>query len=234
MNLRRQKHRRIPNDRDRLILEHVARYRLTTLEAIRRVVLRGLSRNAVNKLANRLCDAGLLQKHTLLYPVKYFMLGELAIRNFGFGIHRAGVLGSQSLQQEFALLAFATLGTHQHLRLNAAEVKRRCPWLPLAFTVAPHCIDETNVLELVRVDLGGPANHVARKCAADLTERCRFQEFRTLVTAGQFRLVIITATTEKVTAIKRALSNHLWPPGLLVHFSVVPQLLSLGASADHA
>ena len=207
---------------------------MTTLEAIQRVVLRGLSRNAVKKLANRLCDAGLLQKYTLLYPVKYFVLGELAVRNFGIGIHRAESLGTQSLQLEFGLLAFATLGTHQHLRLNAAEVKRRFPWLPLAFTAAPHCIDEANVLELVRVDLGGPAHHVVRKCAADLTERCRVQEFLTLVNAGQFRLVIITATTEKVTAIKRALTNHLWPPGLLVHFSVVPQLLSLGASADHA
>lgn len=234
MNPKRQNNRRIPNDRDRLILEHVARYRMTTLEAIQRVVLRGLSRNAVKKLANRLCDAGLLQKHTLLYPVKYFVLGELAVRNFGIGIHRAESLGPQSLQQEYAMLAFATLGTHQHLRLNAAEVKRRCPWLPLVFTAAPHCIDEANVLELVRVDLGGPANHVARKCLADLTERCRVQEFRTLVTAGQFRLVIITATTEKVTAIQRALTNHLWPPGLLVHFSVVPQLLSLGASANDA
>ena len=77
------------------------------------------------------------------------------------------------------MLAFATLGTHQHLRLNAAEVKRRCPWLPFSFAAAPHCLDEANVLELVRVDLGGPAGHVARKCAADLLghygwPRCRF------------------------------------------------------------
>jgi hypothetical protein len=56
----------------------------------------------------------------------------------------------------------------------------------------------------------------------------------TLVATGQFRLVIVTATTEKVTAIQRALTNHLWPPGLLLHFTVVPQLLSLGASANHA
>jgi len=224
----------MPNDRDRLILEHVVRYRLTTLEAIQRVVLRGISRNAVNKLANRLCDAGLLQKHTLRYPMNCFVLGELAVRSFGIGIHRADSLGPQSLPQEFALLAFATLGMHQHLRLTAAELKRRCPWLPFSFTAAPHCLDEANVLELVRVDLGGPAHHVARKCAADLTERCRVQEFLMLVTAGQFRLVIITATTEKVTAIQRALTNHLWPTGLLVHFSVVPQLLSIGASANHA
>ena len=234
MSSKRQKQRHGPSDRDRLILEHVTRYRLTTLEAIRRVVLRGLSRNAVSKIVNRLCDAGLLRKLPLLYPMNYFVLGALAVRSFGIGVHRAEPLGPQSLPQEFALLAFATLGTHQHLRLNVAEVKRRYPWLPLSFAAAPHCLDEANVLELVRVDLGGPAGHVARKCLEDLTERCRVPEFLTLVAAGQFRLVIITATTEKVAAIRRSFKHHLWPPGLLVHFSVVPQLLSLGASANHA
>ena len=234
MASRKPQHRHSPTDRDRLILEHVARYRLTTLEAIQRVVLRGLSRNAVNKIANRLCDVGLLGKHTLLYPMNYFVLGELAVRSLGIGMHRAKPLGSQSLPQEFAMLAFATLGAHQHLRLNAAEVKRRCPWLPLSLAMAPHCIDQADVLELVRVDLGGPADHVARKCAVDLTERCRIPEFVALVAARQFRLVVITSTTDKVTAIQRALNHHQWPSGLLVHFSVVRQLLSLGASANHA
>ena len=148
MNSKRQKQRHGPNERDRLILDHVTRYRLTTLDAIGRVVLPGLSRNAVSKIANRLCDAGLLRKFRLLYPMNYFVLGELAVRSLGIGIHRAKPLGSQSLPQEFALLAFATLGTHQHLRLNAAEVKRRCPWLPLSFAAAPHCLDEANVLEI--------------------------------------------------------------------------------------
>ena len=230
----KQTYRHSPTDRDRLILEHVARYRLTTLEAIQRVVLPGLSRNAVNKIANRLCNVGLLRKHTLLYPTNYFVLGELSVRSLGIGAHRATPLGPQSLPQEFALLSFATLGTNPHLRLNPVEVKRRCPWLPLSLAMAPHCIDQANVLELVRVDLGGPADHVARKCAVDLTQRCRIPDFLSIVAARQFRLVVITSTTGKVTAIQRALSHHQWPSGLLVHFSVVPQLLSLGASANHA
>lgn len=234
MKPKKEKLRRGPTERDQLILEHVARYRLTTIKAIQRVVLPGMSRNAIDKITSRLCDAGLLRKHILLYPMKYFVLGEVSVRNMGLGAHRATPLGSQSLPQEFALLAFATLGPQQHLRLNAAEVKKRCPWLPLALTVAPHCIDQSNVLELVRVDLGGPADHVARKCAADLAERSRIGEFLSVVAAGQFRLVVITSTHGKVAAIQRALNHHPWPSGLLIHFAVVPQLLSLGASADHA
>ncbi len=234
MKPKTEKHGRGPGDRDRLILEHVARYRLTTITAIQRVVLPGISRTAADKITNRLVRAGLLQKHHLLYPMKYIMLSEVSVRNLGLGAHRARPLGSQSLPQDFALLAFATLGPQQHLRLNAAEVKKRCPWLPLALTIAPHCIDQANVLELVRVDLGGSADHVARKCAADLTERSRIREFLSVVAAGQFRLVVITSTQGKVEAIQRALNHHLWPSGLLIHFAVVPQLLSLGAKAKHA
>jgi hypothetical protein len=135
---------------------------------------------------------------------------------------------------EFGLLAFATLGTKLHMRLTPAEVLGQCPWLTLILASAPHCLDPAEVLELVRVDLGGPADHVARKCALDLAKRCRIPEFPALVAANQFRLVVITATTGKATAIQRALDRHDWPTGLLIHFSVVPQLLSLGANFDHA
>jgi hypothetical protein len=234
MNSDRRPPRRSSTERDLLILEHVARYRMTTLEAIQRVVLRGLSRNAVNKITNRLCSRGLLRKYTLLYPENYFVLSELSVRNFGLGIQRSTPLGPQSLPQEFAMLAFATLGHQQHLRLNALEVRKRCPWLPLSLSAAPYCMDPSGILELVRVDLGGPADHVARKCAADVNERCRIPEFPAAVAAGQFRLVVITSTASKVDAIRRAFQHHSWPSGLLVHFTVVSQLLSLSSGENHA
>jgi len=43
MNSKRQMQRRRPNERDRLIVDHVTRYRLTTQDAIRRVVLQFLT-----------------------------------------------------------------------------------------------------------------------------------------------------------------------------------------------
>jgi hypothetical protein len=143
-------------------------------------------------------------------------------------------LGPQSLPQEFALLAFSTLGAKRHLRLNASEVQERWPWLPVPLANAPHCLDQDGVLELVRVDLGGPADHVARKCAADLAKRCRLPEFQALMAASKFRLVVVTATSGKVSAIKRSLIHHELPSSLLIHFSIVPQLISIGANANHA
>ncbi len=233
MNSKRQ-HRQNLSDRDRSILEHVARYRLTTLEALRSVVLPKLSRNALNKITGRLCKLGFLKKYKLLHPQKYYILGERGVRSLGVGAHRAAPLGSQSLPHEFALLAFATLGTTQHLRLNAVEVRQHCPWLPLSLAMAPHFLDDAGVVELVRVDLGGPAHHVARKCAADLSIRSRIAEFPPFVAAHRFRLVVITISTGKSTAIQKALKHHHWPEGLAIHCSVVPQLLSIEASENHA
>ena len=227
--------RRRLTDRGRKIVEHVARYRLTTVGVLRRVVTPGLSANAVSKLANRLCDASYLRKYTLLHPTRYFVLGEAGANLLGIGGHRSAPLGPQSLPIEYAILVYATLGKALRQRLIGDEIQRLCPWLPSALAEAPHCADASRgILELVRVDLGGPADHVARKCAADVNERRRLHEFTNFVAQGRFRLVIITATKEKAAAVQRALDRHGWPAGLLVHFSVVPQLLSLTASRNHA
>jgi hypothetical protein len=221
--------------RDRKIIGHVARHRLTTIAVLRRTVLAGLSRNAANKVVSRLCDAGLLLKHTLLYPVRYFVLGEVGTRSLGINSHRAISLGPQSLPTEYALLVYTNVGKQPRRRLTKQEVLDRCPWLPHTLAAAPHCSDEANAtLELLRVDLGGPADHVARRCYADIAARLRVRDFMTFVRERRFRIVVLTATKEKVTAIRQALDRHEWPTGLMFHFTVVSDLLSLTASRHHA
>jgi len=221
--------------RHRTIIEHVGRYRLSTLEVLGRVVLPGTSRNALSKLVNRLCVAGLLAKYPLVHPAYYVVLGHSAAHMLGAGEHRTVPLGPQSLPIEYAVLVYATLGQQPRIRQTTAEILDRCPWLPSGLINAPHCFDDRNqVLELVRVDLGGPADHVARKCAADLTSRRQFAEFAPMVAQQRFRLVVITATPEKAVALRQALDRHDWPAGLLMHLSIVPRLLTLLASHPHA
>ncbi len=221
--------------RDRKIIEHVIRYRLTTVKVLSRAVMPGLSPNAVSKVVNRLCDTGYLQKFTLLHPTKYFVLSEAGVNSFGIDTSRCDPLGPQSLPMEYAVLVYATLGKRPCARLTVSEVLEKYPWLTPSQAAAPHCADQQHdVLELIRVDLGGPAHHVARKCVADLNERRRLREFSPLVAHGKFRLVVITATKEKTVAVRQALDRHDLPRGLLIHFSVVPQLLSLTANRNHA
>lgn len=223
------------SDRDRKVIDHVARYRLTTIPALKKAVLHGLSSNAVAKIANRLTSAGYLQKFTLLHPARYFMLGDKGAAMLGRSGRSGQAAGSQSLPTDYGLLAYATLGKQSRVRMDRSEVLSLCPWLPNHLASAPHCYDaEKAILELVRVDLGGSADHVARKCVADLRERRLIPEFARMLAQSQFRLVVVTATREKAIAIQQALNRHEWPNGLTIHLSVVSQLLSLIARTHHA
>jgi hypothetical protein len=214
--------------REQRTLEHVVRFRLTTVEVLNRAVLTGDSPNAIAKLVNRLCHQSYLIKHTLIHPTRYYVLGLDGARRLGLTHHRVPSFGPQSLPIEYCVLLYALMGQHQRIRLNRAEVLRWCPWLQPSLAAAPHCADlEKQILELIRVDLGGAATHVARKCVGDITKRRKSRKFSHFVAEGRFRLVVITSTPEKSRAVRQALQAHEWPPGMLVHISVIPQLLAL-------
>jgi hypothetical protein len=221
--------------RDRDVIDHVARYRLTTFPVLRRTRLRGLSRSAAGKIIGRLCNAEFLQGYPLIHPTRYFVLGSQGAKSLGIGTHRTLPLGPQSLPMEYASLVYATLGIQPRQRLSRREILALCPWLPESLAAAPHCFDETHrVLELLRVDLGGPADHVARKCLADINARRRLADFSSVVRSGKLRLVIITSTADKASALRQAIDRHDWPMELPIHFSIVPDLLSLTARKHDA
>lgn len=221
--------------RDREVLEHVARYRLSTTRALGRAVLPNVSLNAVGKIANRLCAAGLLAKYPLVHPTQYFVLGRDGAKALGLGAHRTAPLGPQSLPLEYAVLVHAILAKQPRCRLTPRELRDLWPWLPTTLAAAPHCIDSgEQVIELIRVDLGGPADHVARRAVRDVNCRRRLHEFLPVVTQGRFRLVLVTAAKSKAQAIRAALEHHDLPNGLQLHFAVVSQLLCLTMRTPHA
>lgn len=229
------KHGFQPAGRERLVLEHVARHRLTTNEVVRRVVVPGLSQNATAKLLARLCNREYLSRYLLLYPTCYYTLGRLAAQQLGLNLDRCEALGPQALPTEFALLMHAMLGQQNRLRLTHDEVRRLYPWLPAALAKAPHCLlPAANALELVRVDLGASADHLARKCVRDLDERQKLSPFRTQLAKGLFRLAVVTGTRAKAAAIRDALDRQGLSPQLLVHFTVTADLFALLGNSSHA
>jgi hypothetical protein len=214
--------------RDKSILEHVARFRLTTVDVLHQAILVGDSPNAIAKLLNRLSKYRYLTKHTLVHPVRYYVLGEDGAAWLGLDHYRVVSLGPQALPIEYGVLLYALLGNPRRTRLMRAEILNWGPWLDPTMAEVPHCAEiEQRILELIRVDLGGPAAHLARKCVGDVTKRRTIREFLPFVADGRFRLVVVTATPEKSQAVRQALLAHEWPRGLLVHISVVPQLLIL-------
>lgn len=215
--------------RDREILEHVVRYRLTTKETLHRLFFNDNEPNAAIKVANRLCDEGWLRKLPLLYPRQYLVAGARTVQSFGVPTARSLPLGPQALPTEYAVLHYAT-SDEKVERLKRHEVSARFDWYRAEWAAAAHCVRVTEtatVLELVRVDLGGPADHVARKCVADFETRNHSPEFQHAVNKTLFRLVLITATADKAAATQLSLHGHLWPDGLSFHLAVIPELLPL-------
>jgi len=224
--------------RDREILEHVARDRLTIHAVLRKRWFVNQSAAAAGKVVRRLCRYGLLRRCRWPGGRSYFVLTVTAAQRLGVSIKRTGTLGSQALPTQLATLVYVHLGTHPRLRMTANELRAQYTWFKRPWCLAPHCLDlsvaESPCLELLRVDLGGSADHVARKCQRDLSRRQTVPEFLELVAQAKFRLAVLTATREKSQAVQQALERHHWPAGLEIRFVVLPQLLTLLGCRRHA
>jgi hypothetical protein len=82
-------------------------------------------------------------------------------------------------------------------------------------------------LELVRVDLGGSPNHVAKKTARDCSRRIDIPEFRKLVDDQRFQLVVLTTTTAKARLIRQAMEGLSWESNLRLHIATISRLTFL-------
>jgi hypothetical protein len=219
----------MPPDRDRRILDQAARYRLTTVAVVRATLLPDVQPNAVTKVLARLVRDGCLQSFPLVGSRTYFVLSRSAARLCGVGEDRAAPLGPQALPTEAAVLEYCLSGPRRRHRLTGRELADRLPWLPARLRASPYAVDADGSLELIRVDLGGPADHVARKCRVDVVRRLAVPEGERLVQAGRLRLVVLTPTAAKADAIRQSLAARELPDTLAVHLAVVPDLYHLEA-----
>ncbi len=216
--------------RDIAILEHIARYRISTGEVLHKLFFVGRRANSVTKVTSRLCDIQQLRRYPLYHPRTYFTLGPDGAKRFGLSLTRTRPLGPQSLPVEYGVLACATRGRRLHQRLTCYELLKLCPDIPPGLQDQPCCVDESVApprLELIRVDLGGRPDHVARKCLADVRDRRKINSLQELMRQGRFHLVIVTGTTAKAAAICNSIDRHVWPDDFQIHLAVVSDLLPL-------
>lgn len=225
-------------DRDRRILEHVDRHRVTQHAALRSALFPDLHETATVKVISRLCRDGLLQRVPLLHRQCYFTLTPHAARLLGVSEKRTGPLGVQSLPCELAALHFVCRSESRRTRLTAVELARNYPWMKRAWFRAAHCVEHGTAvgdrLELLRVALGGKPDHVARKCFIDVDRRREVRGFQALIAEQRFRLVVIVPTKEGADAVRHALQNHQWPDRFPIQLTVLSQLLPLLGGLPHA
>ncbi|MCC7334675.1 MAG: hypothetical protein IT422_06245 [Pirellulaceae bacterium] len=221
-------------DRDSDILEHIARYRLTTRDVLHRLFFSDSEPNAVTKVTSRLVKHRFLNRFDLPLGRSYFVFGPNAMRIFNVAGNKSKAMGPQSLAENLGMLYFCCAQEELHERLLVREMFENFGRITgKKLKLASFYIDQTTgtpTLSQMRVDLGGPAAHVIRKCRAYLETAASNQIFSELITHQRFMITLITSTKSKAQDLEDTLLRHTWPVRFRVE--VVPELGTLLINRD--
>ncbi len=216
-------------DRDFAILEHIMRYRVSTRDILHRKFFADSEPNAATKVTSRLVETKYLTRYPLVATQSYYTLGVQGAKVFGLPITRLGALGPQSLYTQLGILSYCHTPNATRQRLRVAELQEKHPGL-LAKGVdsSQYAVDSTTtptVLIHVRVDGGGPADHVMRKLKEDLKIRQQIALCRALIEKQRFGLAVVTYTDAKKQQILQRIQSEEWP--CAIQLEVCPILLQL-------
>lgn len=211
-------------DRDRDILEHVARYRVTTIEALHRLFWEPeTTPNAVSQVLARLVSGGHLACiEGLLGAQSGYLFTASEAREYGEDEDFARPPGAASLVRHVAMLEYCCLGGARRDHITDREIRANYPSFDgrgIARHGYFHTCEEPPRLGWLEVDCGNnPANRV-RKCAKQFAKRYDSPglRFRELAVAGRFSIVLVTTSEPKRRALQRALKRHpAFPIGIVV------------------
>lgn len=208
-------------DRDRDILEHVARYRITTSEVLTHLFCR--TANATKKVMKRLAApvpaAGLseaeeqklarpfpLQARELLGKRLYYHLsprGALRLRLHPARRH-AKPPGPQALIGHYAILIHCCLHDDQRILFTRKELAEQ---LPAVEHYAPYCLERhdgsTRLVRMV-VDHNRAPEGLVEKCRQIVRDAQAVPFLGQRLRAGQYAIALLTTDDLKVAAIATA------------------------------
>lgn len=221
-------------DRDYEILDHLRRYRMTTREVLHRLFFSDSELNAVTKVTSRMVDHRFLNRYELYSGRSYFVVGPESAKLLGLSPKKCKPIGTQALPREYGILLFSCMTDTPRERLLVSELHERLPNFTGKRSDCGHYYLDNDGQHIrlahIRVDQGGPPDHVIRKCREDLEMQIRVTAIRELIEQDRFLISIITATEEKAAAIREAIERHTWNARFRVE--AVEDLAQLLASAS--
>ncbi len=213
--------------RDASLFSDLVRFRMLTNDFIHCRHASHLQANAVVKITGRLVRQGWLQKYPLFDRHVYFRAGLKLVQLKGLSKASLLPLGPQALATHFATLSYCS--SHGEVDLPTRDdYASHLGWLPKKFRdrrlLVDHQTDPSSI-RLLRVDLGGTATHVTRKCEKDVARRMQIPTFNAMVKQGRVRIALITLSEAKERQIKNRVGSKTWPTGLRFQIFVVPELI---------
>jgi hypothetical protein len=226
-------------ERVRRVLLHVARYRLTTPEALSTVeALRLKTKANAHALLQRLVIDGLLGEAPFDRHGGYFFLTDVGGRDV-FGRRnpvgrRSGPLSEPAKVRAFAMLAFCRLMATNRELLSPDDLRRAVPDIETGGMASSFYVERnptTRKLGFARVDVGnfGRWDRILATAAKDVRTFEAEPGFRTLIASRSFEVTLVTATLEKADRLRTSLSEKTHS-AIPVQVIAVPRLLGLTGS----
>ncbi len=212
--------------RDRLLLEHVARYRLTTVEVVHKLFFAGKDVETAKSVLKRM-NAGYLRSQPLFGRRRYYQLSSVSASMLGEPDEATRPFGPSALPTRFGVVSFCCLGPGpERVRLRQLEFEEAFPELAdLRFNdTYLERAGTTPKLGRILLDLGGDHLRFLRKVHEYARRDMAHRHFRQMVEAGAFVLTLITAEETKRAAIVEALSRR--PLPMTCRVETVPELIN--------
>ncbi len=213
-------------ERDRRVLDFIARYRIGTVHLLRSQCFSGETTvENVHRVLRRLEARGLMHRVTSRRGLSYCTLSRPAFPILGLPARTPRPLTEQTLP---VALAVATYCVERGLRrMTTQEFRDLYPelWRPGLRSSNYVLVDIEGRLrlEMLLVDQGGAAHRIHARVRRLIDQRKGLPKFHTLMRAGRFRVMVLTGTPEQAGKIERRIRSR--PFGLIdVQACVLPVL----------
>lgn len=214
------------NHRRNDLLDHIARYRITTLQVISELpAFRHKPQSSIKRTLQKLLRAGQLQRVPLFHNRNAYCPPRTRHSE-------SGQLSESWKLRAYAMLLFCCQGTTSRERLTREELRKHFPTLydpgrPMNYYI-DHSGDSTR-LGVLRVDVGGRGrwDRILGKAREDVLKHQGMAGVRDLITNGQFEVTVLTALPQKASRLCDTLASEFHPLDACIRVSSAQELLYL-------
>lgn len=198
--------------RDREILKHIARYRLTTDDVLLQLFFEHTEyKNAIDRVMKRLARQGWVRSYVYRGTEKYHMLGLKAARLLD-APHYPRPVTEQTLPALIAILCYCVRYKVKRIEESglAKEFASLCvPEFAGASYYADRTIDPPRTrLHLIIVDRNNTIRRLNRVVSRAVVRRYRYASFHDLIQKQHFALTIVTTSERRKQFIEKKIENE--------------------------
>jgi len=213
------------------VLNHVARYRLTTMDALETLELPEPTTHKQKNDALKHCTRmGWLGSDWLIRGKRYWYLTG-SLEGFGIVAKRSGPLSEPAKLRAFAMLSFCCGQNPVRHKLTRIELAKHFPELDRSGLPDRYYFNSKNKgrLGLVRYDFGhhGRWDRIIDATKQDIRSHLSEPETRRLISADRFEISILTVHPQKAQRLRTVFERHCASLRIPIGVYDFPQLVPL-------